>query len=576
MRAIFTSIAALGLLCSTLLGCSKESKNEQPAVVKQAQVDGNRLLETPLLRKLPTGTVGFLVSDLSGEGYQKFKSSPWYNDMPFDQALSEIKKAGVDSEQQKMLETVIQLFKNLGTISPEGRSLVDQVLSSVVLLATRLPGERGEIGLGAYASAAGQTILREKLPALRDGLKEMGASIQDTEIAGATGFAATIPRPGSDSEDSNAKAAGLRVYVGASDKLLGVSLSKVLVDNLFSTTEANDIERIKGLPEFQKVEREVRGAELPLAFSFVSTKALLPYLETALTSGADAAPGASSAAPSSTNPLEAIGFSQGINQGIATRAAAAVDPKTDTQKRIFDALSGGTLPSSASAIPADTAFALTVDTKGIDRLGPLLDPLAQAGGAEALNQLKMLQGLTIGLRNSDAGSPIPELLLTFDSKDRDALAKSLEETLAAGMAAGGQRTSWQSKDIAGTPARYFTTLLGVGVFIGKPAQGNSIVVATSERAIKDVVGSRSGTAQALKALASNNASNGAAYINFSELANVLDSAKSSLAMFTGGSSEIDKALNTEKIRKLGSTFGSIGYSNGILRFDSSLSQTPLG
>jgi hypothetical protein len=126
-----------------------------------------------------------------------------------------------------------------------------------------------------------------------------------------------------------------------------------------------------------------------------------------------------------------------------------------------------------------------------------------------------------------------------------------------------------SKDIAGSPTRYFTTLLGVGLFISKPAGSNSVLVTSSERAVKDILNVSSGAPKLQPASVSANKT-GSLYLNFTEVANVLDSVKSSLAMFTGGASDIDKTLDSAKFRKMGVSSSTLGYQDGVFVIESTL------
>jgi hypothetical protein len=369
----------------------------------------------------------------------------------------------------------------------------------------------------------------------------------------------------------------VQLYVAASEKLLGVSHSKSLIENLFAANEANGIERLQALPEFKKVELSTQGPESPILFSFVSASALIPVIDNMTTASKkddsdEQGEGEKAAFDAKSLPFEAIAFSQGISDKVVTRAASSITPKTENQKTIFNALSEGSLPSTAKGMPKDMAVALALDTKALGKLDPILDTLKGSAGAEQIEQLKTLQGFTLGVRNNDGGSPIPEILLTFQSKNRDGLAKSLEGALGAAMQASGQQAMWMTKDISGTPTRYFTTLLGVGLFIGKPANSDTVILASSERAVKDTVAVSSGSAPAINALAADSKKNGALYLNFSELANVVDSAKSSLAMFTGGSDDVNKSFDSEKLRKMGVSASSFGYKNGVLVVESIVGQ----
>ncbi len=557
MRALLVPLVTLSLVTGSLVGCSKDSQT----TTSPASVPSSQLLEEPLLKKLPATTVGFLVSDLAGEGYQKFKSSPWFNEMPLQSTMQELERAGGDEAQKKLVEAIGQFLQKLGALSADGKSTVDQVLRSVVIVADRPSETSDNFDFAVYASAAGSTNLKEKLPVLRDALKEIGASVSDDTVAGAEGFVALLPTSSDEGDDAKQ----LSLHIGASEKLLGISDNKSLVQNLFAAQETNGIDKLKELPEFKRAEPAVRGAEATLFLGFVSTAKVLPALKAAA-SELQETPSESDFNPQEF-PVDSLMISQGIDKRLVTRGGLAVTGKTDNQRAIFGALSDGSLPSSAQNLPADMALALALDTKSLAKLEPLLKQFEQSGAAAALPQIQNLKGLTLGLRNSDSGSPIPEIVLAFESEKRDELAATLESSLGEGMKMTGQEAMWMSKDVAGSSTRYFTTLLGVGLFISKPANSNTVLVTSSERAVKDIL--TSGAPKLQGPTASGNKA-GSLYLNFTEVANVMDSVKSSLAMFTGGSSDMDKAFDSARFRNMGVSASTLGYQDGLFVIESTL------
>ncbi len=575
MRVLLVPLVTLGLLASSIFGCSKDSQTTAPT----APVRSNQLLEEPLLKKLPATAVGFLVSDLTGEGYQKFKTSPWFNEMPLQSAMQELERAGADEAQKKMVEALSQFLQKLGALSPDGKSTIDQVIRSIVVVADRPSEASNEFDFAAYLSAAGSTNLKQKLPVLRDALKGIGASISDDSVAGAEAFVALVTIPTEKGEDSNQ----LSLHVGASEKLLGISDNKALVQNLFAAQESDGLAELKELAEFKRAEPAVRGAESPLFLGFVSTAKFLPTLKLASSEKVERGKAAEAASEDENSdeeehvsepdfnprefPVDSLMISQGIDRGIVTRGGVAVTAKTDTQRTVFGALSDGSLPPSAQNLPSDMALALSVDTKSIAKLEPLLKELEQNGAAAVLPLLKTLKGLTLGLRNSDSGSPIPEIVVALESEKRDELASTLESSLGEGMKLAGQEAMWMSKDVAGSSTRYFTTLLGVGLFISKPPSSNTVLVTSSERAVKDLLAA--GTPK-LQGATAGGSKAGSLYLNFSEVANVMDSVKSSLAMFTGGGSDMDKVLDSSKFRTMGVSASTLGYQDGVFVIESTL------
>ena len=53
------------------------------------------------------------------------------------------------------------------------------------------------------------------------------------------------------------------------------------------------------------------------------------------------------------------------------------------------------------------------------------------------------------------------------------------------------------------------------------------------------------------------------YFNGNQTAALVDSVKSTIAMFAGNQGELDKSFNTANLRQAGLGTGSISYSNGL-------------
>lgn len=172
---------------------------------------------------------------------------------------------------------------------------------------------------------------------------------------------------------------------------------------------------------------------------------------------------------------------------------------------------------------------------------------------------------------------MPDILLYVDSQNRDELGKLLESSLGMALSMTGENTNWMSKDIDGSPTKYFTTLIGAGVYMSYPKNSNSLLVGTSENVIRDVIASDSGKAATLSASLADpqqaqfkSYNLVSAYFNFGQVGDLVDSVKSTLAMFTGGNSELNDVLNSTKMRALGVGIGGVSYAAGVVSLESSL------
>jgi hypothetical protein len=401
--------------------------------------------------------------------------------------------------------------------------------------------------------------LTEKAVALRQILTDAGLSTADEQIGSAKGFVATMPAPEEDMTIS--------LHVVATRDKLGLAFSKEAVEGLIADGATKGLSNLRALPEFAKAEEAVRSPEPALSFAFLSVKTFLTSLAEDSANGDDEL-GAKDI------PVTAVAMSQGYGDQMVTSAAVMVSPTNDLQRSVFAAFENSGIPADAFKLPSDTALSLSLDARVISKLENALKTLNDPSAAMVVEQLKNIQGITLGLRNGDGTSPVPDIYLSLDSSARDQVASTVETGIGLGMMATGQQLQWNSKDISGSPTRYLMTPIGVGVYVSSPKNSNALVVATSERAVQDITTSNGGGASLdtsmSKALRSRVASTstGSLYMNFIQLGALADAVKGTVASLMGPNPEFDQALNSEQLRKLGVGIGSLSYTNGVFKIQS--------
>ena len=136
-------------------------------------------------------------------------------------------------------------------------------------------------------------------------------------------------------------------------------------------------------------------------------------------------------------------------------------------------------------------------------------------------------------------------------------------------------------DISGAPTRYFTTMIGVGVYLSSPKNSQALLLGTSEGVIKDLLATQEGRSPAFTTTlpkplqAQLSAANLVSlYFNFKQVGDVVDSVKGSLAMFTGGNAELNNSLDAAKIQALGIGVGGISYAAGVVSLQSTFELPP--
>jgi hypothetical protein len=538
------------------IGCSKDNKLTSGG-------SGNQLLTDPLLLKLPTSAAGFAIFDLGGEGYKLFKNSPYGKTANaqevFEGIQSKLADAGVSTEIQQIFQKLFDACGKMGLVSSDGMYTPEKVLRRTVFFAGPSNDQNQPLDFGVFSQAAAGVDLTKQFKILKTTLEESGLETTSLNVAGGEGFSASL------------KEAKARVFFGANSSVFGASLSQTDVEGLLSKTNTSTLSTIQGLPEYSRAVAKMPGTAQPLMFAFASLRRLEPLLDNI------AKLDANGQFKPKEIPLEAIVVQSSFPKEYVHNVGLAITPRTDNQTKLVKALESSTLPSGATQLPSDTAFALSVDPRFLRSLDSVMNELKNSGNPNVIQQLELVQGITVGLRNNSAGAPIPDILMSIDSSNRESLNTSIESSLSSLLSIVGQAASWQTKEIAGNPTRFFSTLIGAGVYMSSPKSSNTLMLGTSEGIIKDLAASKSGQGQnfmtsfpaAVKDQLTQ-ANVGLVYLNFSRIADVLDSVKSTLAMFTGGNSELNDLLNAANIRSWGLAAGGISSAPGAVMINASM------
>ncbi len=549
------------LATSPLIGCSKKEGDSAP---QQKALVAPSLLDEPLLQKIPDTTAGFAVMDFAGDGYKRFMASPWGNDVKglnaLASAVEELETSGASEEQIKVAKTVLDSLQKLGLVTPEGKSQVEKVLSDAVGFISITKDSKVPVELGVFARAATGVNLTDRAALLRQILTDAGLKVADEQFGSTKGFAATMPIP-------EEEGVTISLYVAGTQDKLGLAFSKKSIEALLADGPTKGFANLKALPEFAQAEETVRSSEPQLSFSFLSVKMFV-------TNFAHDPEGGEDEFDLKEIPVTSVAMSQGYSNQMVTTAGITVTPMNELQKSVFSAFENSGIPSTAFKLPTDTAVSLSLDTRVIGKLESVLKGLNEPSAGMIVEQLKNIQGITVGVRNGESSSPAPDVYLALESSARDQVASTVESGLDLAMMATGQQLQWNTKEISGSPTRYLLTPLGVGVYVSSPKSSNALVVATSERAVQDIASSNSGgtslDTSMPKELRSrvSPASTGSLYLNFIQLGTLIDSVKGTVASMMGPNPELDQVLDSERLKKLGIGIGSLSYTNGVFKIQS--------
>ena len=560
-KYLLATCLAASLATSPLIGCSKK---EGDTATQQKAMAAPSLLDAPLLQKLPDTTAAFFVMDFAGDGYKKLMASPWGSDVKglnaLKSAVDELEASGASEEQIKVAKTILDSLQKLGLVSADGKSQVDKVLSDAVGFISIRKENKIPVDLGVFARGAPGANLTDRATSLKQILADAGLKVVDEQFGSAKGFVAAMPV----SEEDGVAAS---LYAVGTQDTFGLAFSKEAIEALLANGSTKGFANLKALPEFSKAEETVRSSEPPLSFAFLSVKTFV--------SSFASEPGESDDDFDPKDiPVTSIAMSQGYGDQMVTSAGVTVTPMNELQKSVFAAFENSGIPANAFKLPADTAVSLSLDTRVITKLESALKSLNDPSAAMVVEQLKNIQGITLGLRSGDRSSPVPDIYLTLDSSAREQVASTVETGIGLGMMATGQQLQWNSKEISGAPTRYLMTPLGVGVYVSSPKSSNTLVVASSERAVQDIATSNGGGASLDSAMSKAlrgrvaSSSTGSLYLNFIQLASLVDGVKGTVASMMGPNPELDQALDSEQLKKLGIGIGSLSYTNGVFKIQS--------
>lgn len=547
---------ACSLLAIPFYGCSK--KSDTPSGTTKSGV--TTLLQEPLLKKLPPATAAVSVIDFAGEGFQKMKHLPFAKNSSFMNHISrtadKLRETPGSEDAAKVLDGVLAGFKELGIAGADGTANWDAIMSKAVLFVAPDAGASDGIpAIGGFFTAAPGTSLAQKMPLIKKSMEQSGETATPVTIGGVTGFQVG------------------RVLAVGNDKLLTVTSSKRAAELLFSTEETSAMAEMMESAELKQLQPRLQTSDPAVHVMFMSMTKLAPIVEKlAAAAGEDA-----SKLQLKDLPIDGVSSLASVrNDQLINTIGVGLTGRTETQKKVLSALASSNLPAIAGKFPADSAFSVSVDLKPLETADEVWAEMAANGTPRAqIDLLKSIKGVSLAVRGNDAGSPIPDLFVALESSKRDELATQIEQAVGQGIG-GGQAIPWQEKRIGSTPARYLMTPLGAGVFMARPTGSTeTIVAASSERALKDELEVAAGTLKGISTvvktgdyMAGKPGELFALYVNFINTAAMLDGVRSSLAMFTGGSNDIENLFNTASLRTMGNAFLSVGYTQGVLGIDS--------
>lgn len=551
-------LSLLALLLFVAPACSKKSDEGTPVA------SGPTVVDSELAKKIPSSSIGFVVWDTNSDAYRRYKASPW-GQGGSSNLLKALEQADASGKGQELKPFIDVLMKTgLLTTQPGQAEVLKSAVGFIDL--SNAPA------VAVYASANPGNNLKDKLTEIETVFKNEGYSVTKRSAA-PDGFSLQLKNQNPGAPNIGA------IAFAANEGLLAISTQENLIQRLFTATTDSGVASIVASPEYQKTLGTLASPN-QISLGYLDVKAGLSKLMATLPPEGMH----EMQAQLNTIPLESVGISSQMGQGLASTVVAHIVPRDEEQKSWLGLLSASTNHETINQLPADTVFALSIEgttlAKIRDKALQQMDPAAAAQMKQQLTALDSISNLTIAVRGANQMSPFPEVFLVASGSSPSTVQAAMKGTVNDLLKSFGlQLGDWQSREVEGTQMEFLVSPLGVGAF--EAQAGNSVVLASSEGAVVDAVKASKDASKSLRSSAPASLkdllSKGSlvfVYSNFERMTSLVKSVQGNLAMFTGGQSAVSDDT-MEQLRKIGVFSASVAMNGDLLRIESRY-DTPVG
>jgi hypothetical protein len=570
------TIALIFVVGISILSCSHESNSGSGSSASASK----GLLESEVLAFLPEGTAGFVVWDSNHPAYQKLKTSTWG---PTSQqgALDLLKLDGQSTDKtKKTLVALVEVAKKTGLIATEPNQ-PEAVRQGAFWVAADLESKKpagGMLLLGAKG-----VNLKDKLGAIQETLKQEGLTPVKQQLGSIEGFSIAIPASVPDAQNpgeangAGAQAAAVakdltppEIFVGATQERLALGSSKKFVTDSLDKTSGAGISALRNSAGFKRLMEKSPPADTDYSFGYLGVPELIKTI------GAQASDEIKKQGgdPESL-PVDALALTRGMRDAPSASLLVSFNPKTAEQQGWLATLDKPASADLIKGIPSSIPLAISIDGAPLSKIKNAAlasaGPDAQAAMQAQLAIIDTLKSLALVVVESTAASPFPGVVLVANSSDGTTLKNTIKSQVTALTSSGGMPLSgWQQKQLGTTPIDFIMSPIGVGVFLA--GNNDTVVLATSEQGLQKVLDATQKTETALNGQLSNSLKepitgkslNAVAYVDYSRLSDLIQSAQGNLSMFTGGKTSFDTA-SLDAMKKLGRSVSSVSYKDQVLK-----------
>jgi len=388
--------------------------------------------------------------------------------------------------------------------------------------------------------------------------KKQQLTVTDQDFAGILGKKLT---PSS----SAAKYRGLNqaIYFASAKDTLALSGSETILTNFFSDTQPRGFDRIKNSMPYKEVLKGNQIDNNCFAFSYFNVAEVASLFM-------------AGAGPAIDNiPVAAFASTRSMSSGLKDDISIRLKPAAVSNLKWLGKLASEKYINTIRYAPSNSLIFLGLGTQLVEQVRSNAEAqLSQADRdlyEKSLVLSKKIKSLALSVGSVTPGSLFPGLVLIAETDNPKSMTADFKSELSKAVSAGGAPLSdWQTKEIDGVQVDFMLSPLGVGVYLA-PAK-DAVLIGTAENAIREAISAASGGESTLvstfssenqKRLKSSPPSL-AVHVNLTELATTLEQMQGSLAMFTGGKSNLGMA-GLDQLRDMGSTFWTVNYANNLVR-----------
>lgn len=508
-----------------------------------------------LVSYLPQETVGFFLWEGKHPAYQKYLSSQW--------GAGQSNLNSIFENADEKTKEILDVLTKVG-IDPKDPKTWRGMFAEAVAFASKGTGTN-EPAI-ALAFRADATV---KVPQVFEGLKKAlpadKTTVTDLKLAKGTGVKLMAKDGGPGAHP---------IFVAWNDNFGVISTAEWVPTSLFASA-GNTVPGVVTGPLFEKSIAGLPENSARFGTAYADVRALTEVAEKVGGAAAGEAP------KPADIPVQAVSFALGMDDSPRTHARVVYDESKANQNQWFKSLGSSESGTVAAAVPTKPLLFLSIDGQTAKRMRDAAiaaqgDSPAAKMVASQLSFLDSVKRIGLVVRTAPMGQsllPIPDMMLIFDSSQGAQTSQQVQSLVTAAMGSSGMPPMpWTDSKVNDVPVKSMTSPFGVGMYLA--SSKNLVFASTTEGQLKAALsgaGFTKSLAPRAEAVFASEQSIGNLYLNFSELASMLESMGGMMAMYAPQDQNAAKFMqpeNIEAIRKMGTVVGTLKLENGLIGIDS--------